>query len=159
MDSLRTISKNVLASITRGWPQNHLAIPTTFKKTSNTYMEYKPAFLLAAFLLLLIFYKLSFNGRTSVSVEPDVHYAVVMDAGSSGTRAYLYSWPDHSGDPHQLLQISPLLEDGEPIVKKATPGLSTFGETPDNAFEYLRPLLTFASENIPVEKHKETPLY
>merc|ERR550517_1121095 len=33
------------------------------------------------------------------------------------------------------------------------------GETPDNAFEYLRPLLTFASDNIPKEKHKETPLY
>ena len=82
-----------------------------------------------------------------------------MDAGSSGTRVYLYSWPDHSGDPHQLLQISPLLEDGEPMVKKATPGLSTFGEAPDNAFEYLRPLLMFASENIPREKHKETPLY
>ena len=33
-----------------------------------------------------------------------LHYAVVMDAGSSGTRAYLYSWPQHSGDPHQLLK-------------------------------------------------------
>ena len=30
------------------------------------------------------------------------------------------------------------------------------GETPDNAFEYLRPLLTFASDNIPKEKHKVT---
>ena len=33
-----------------------------------------------------------------------LHYAVVMDAGSSGTRAYIYSWPQHSGDPHQLLK-------------------------------------------------------
>ena len=82
-----------------------------------------------------------------------------MDAGSSGTRAYLYSWPQHSGDPHQLLKISPLLQDGEPMVKKVTPGLSSMGETPDNAFEYIRPLLTFARDNIPKEKHKETPLY
>ena len=84
---------------------------------------------------------------------------MVMDAGSSGTRAYLYSWPQHSGDPHQLLKISPLLQDGEPMVKKVTPGLSSMGETPDNAFEYIRPLLTFARDNIPKEKHKETPLY
>ena len=94
-----------------------------------------------------------------MSSLPDLHYAVVMDAGSSGTRAYLYSWPDHSGDPHQLLNISPILQDGEPMVKKATPGLSSMGPTPDNAFEYLRPLLMFASENVPREKHKETPLY
>ena len=32
----------------------------------------------------------------------------------------------------------------------------SMGETPDNAFEYLRPLLTFASDNIPKEKHKVT---
>ena len=90
---------------------------------------------------------------------PELHYAVVMDAGSSGTRAYLYSWPQHSGDPHQLLKISPLLQDQEPMVKKVTPGLSSMGETPDNAFEYIRPLLMFASDNIPRDKHKETPLY
>ena len=34
----------------------------------------------------------------------------------------------------------------------------SMGETPDNAFEYLRPLLTFASDNIPKEKHKVTPV-
>ena len=96
---------------------------------------------------------------TSASAEDSVHYAVVMDAGSSGTRAYLYSWPQHSGDPHQLLRISPLLQDGEPMVKKVSPGLSSMGETPDNAFEYIRPLLMFASEHIPRHKHKETPLY
>ena len=89
----------------------------------------------------------------------DIHYAVVLDAGSSGTRTYLFSWPDHCGDKHELLKISPLLQGGEPMVKKATPGLSSLGETPDNAFEYIRPLLMFASNTIPKEKHKETSLY
>ena len=49
-------------------------------------------------------------GTTSLPSEPELHYAVVMDAGSSGTRAYLYTWPQHTGDPHQLLKISPLLQ-------------------------------------------------
>ena len=98
-------------------------------------------------------------GQSSPAPAPALHYAVVMDAGSSGTRVYLYSWPDHTGDRHQLLAISPLLRDGEPMVKKATPGLSSLGEKPENAFEYIRPLLSFASENIPRQKHKETPLY
>ena len=45
------------------------------------------------------------------------------------------------------------------MVKKVSPGLSSMGDTPDSAFEYIRPLLVFASQNIPKEKHKETPLY
>jgi len=102
-----------------------------------------------------------FLGSSATFTSPPVetHYAVVLDAGSSGTRAYLYSWPDHSGDKRELLKISPILQDGEPMVKKASPGLSSQGETPNNAFEYIRPLLIFASDNIPQEKHKETPLY
>ncbi len=57
---------------------------------------------------------------------PNTQYAVVVDAGSSGSRAYLYSWPEHSGNPRDLLDISPLKDrdDGKPLVKKATPGIS-----------------------------------
>lgn len=99
------------------------------------------------------------SSPTLLPTDGDIHYAVVLDAGSSGTRTYLFSWPDHCGDKHELLKISPLLQGGEPMVKKATPGLSSLGETPDNAFEYIRPLLMFASNTIPKEKHKETSLY
>ena len=55
------------------------------------------------------------------------HYAVVVDAGSSGSRAYLYSWPAHSGRRHELLKIEPLTDragDGRPKYKKVKPGLS-----------------------------------
>jgi len=143
-------------------------LPTNMRKLSHPNMEYRTysivgAIIVCLLFLLLIFYKLGsiFPGTSSnyLALEDDTYYAVVLDAGSSGTRAYLYSWPSHSGDKHELLKISPLLQDGEPMVKKVSPGLSSMGETPDNAFEYLRPLLLFASENIPQEKHKETPLY
>ena len=82
---------------------------------------------------------------SSPTYEPmvaDTHYAVVLDAGSSGTRAYLYSWPDHSGDKHELLKISPLLQDGEPMLKKATPGLSSPGIS-DTQVGVSRPRLRF----------------
>jgi len=114
---------------------------------------------IALLTLLLFSYGAFPSALGSAPSSRELHFAIVLDAGSSGTRAYLYSWPEHSGDRHELLKISPLLQDGEPMVKKASPGLSSMGETPDNAFEYLRPLLTFASNNIPKEKHKETPLY
>ena len=62
-----------------------------------------------------------------VSNSEGLHYAIVIDAGSSGSRAYLYAWPTHSGDPHELLKISPLTgHDGDPLVKKAEPGLSRY---------------------------------
>ena len=64
----------------------------------------------------------------------------MIDAGSSGSRAYLYGWPSHSGDEHQLLKIRPIVSkkkfDGNknenfkvtegPLVKKVTPGLSRY---------------------------------
>jgi len=143
-------------------------LPTNMRKLSNPNMEYKTVSILGTFIvfllfLLLLFYKLGaiIPGSSSnyQSQEVETYYAVVLDAGSSGTRAYLYSWPSHSGDKHELLKISPLLQDGEPMVKKVSPGLSSMGGTPDNAFEYIRPLLLFARDNIPKEKHKETPLY
>ena len=58
----------------------------------------------------------------------------MIDAGSSGSRAYLYAWPSHSGDMHELLKIRPLVSkiktdeniqgSGEPLVEKVSPGLS-----------------------------------
>ena len=60
-------------------------------------------------------------------VVADVNFAVVIDAGSSGSRAYVYYWPDHSGDPRSLLRIDPLRgEDGDPLVKSVSPGLSRY---------------------------------
>ena len=63
----------------------------------------------------------------------------MIDAGSSGSRAYLYAWPDHSGDMHELLKIRPLVSKiknnpktdsssviEEPLVEKVTPGLSRY---------------------------------
>ncbi len=38
-------------------------------------------------------------------------------------------------------------------------GISSYADTPSAVSSYLKPLLTFAADHIPVEKHKETPLY
>jgi hypothetical protein len=55
----------------------------------------------------------------------DFNYAIVIDAGSSGSRAYLYFWPEHSGNPKSLLKIDPICDKkGEPLVKAITPELS-----------------------------------
>ena len=67
------------------------------------------------------------NRSPGLSNPSIVNFAVVVDAGSSGSRAYLYGWPQHSGDPHELLKITPLTTEdygAKPLYKKVTPGLS-----------------------------------
>ena len=62
--------------------------------------------------------------RTLFSYGPNVHYGIVLDCGSSGTRVYVYIWPPHSGNPRDLLNIQQLKDqDNQPVVKKVSPGL------------------------------------
>ena len=56
--------------------------------------------------------------------DPNLHYGIVIDCGSSGSRLYIYVWPEHSGRENELLQIKQLLDKhGYPVVKKLEPGL------------------------------------
>ncbi|XP_025016970.1 ectonucleoside triphosphate diphosphohydrolase 7 isoform X2 [Tetranychus urticae] len=48
---------------------------------------------------------------------------------------------------------------GKDLYKKITPGLSSFSVNPQDAYNYIYPLLEFANNNVPSFKHKETPLY
>ncbi|XP_076470889.1 ectonucleoside triphosphate diphosphohydrolase 7-like [Babylonia areolata] len=90
----------------------------------------------------------------------DLHYGIVIDCGSSGSRVYVYFWPPHSGNPHDLLNIQQLMDhEGKPVAKKVSPGLSSFEDHPDEASDHIKKLLLFAQDYIPREKHKETPLY
>lgn len=89
-----------------------------------------------------------------------LEYAIVIDAGSSGSRIYIYIWPPHNGDVEHLLNIHQLTDDfNRPLVKKITPGLSSFADEPFKASDYLYPLLQFAAENVPIDKHAQTPLF
>ena len=54
-------------------------------------------------------------------MESKNHYAIVVDAGSSGSRAYLYHWPEENTS--DLLKITPLTDHkNEPLVKSVSPG-------------------------------------
>ncbi|OTF69273.1 nucleoside phosphatase-like protein, partial [Euroglyphus maynei] len=84
----------------------------------------------------------------------------MIDAGSSGSRVYIYVWPPHSGDMRQLLKIRMLRDQlGHDVYHTITPGLSSCALNISSSSSYITPLLEFAAEHIPMEKHKETPLY
>ncbi|XP_029465948.1 ectonucleoside triphosphate diphosphohydrolase 7 [Rhinatrema bivittatum] len=92
--------------------------------------------------------------------NPSLNYGIVVDCGSSGSRVFVYFWPQHNGNPHDLLDIKQMRDQSsKPVVKKIKPGISVMASTPDKASDYMFPLLSFAAAHVPAEKHKETPLY
>lgn len=104
----------------------------------------------------------SFSNKKSPQLttdNDDLSYGVVIDCGSSGSRAFLYSWRRHSGNINDLLQIRQVARDDKPVVMKITPGISTYASTPSRVGTYLRPLINFIKEEIPYHKQKDTQLY
>ncbi|NWV75843.1 ENTP7 diphosphohydrolase, partial [Dasyornis broadbenti] len=92
--------------------------------------------------------------------DSSLNYGVVVDCGSSGSRVFVYFWPPHNGNPHDLLDIKQMRDrSSRPVVKKIKPGISVTAAAPEQATPYLRPLLRFAAAHVPARKHKETPLY
>ncbi|XP_011665022.2 ectonucleoside triphosphate diphosphohydrolase 4 isoform X1 [Strongylocentrotus purpuratus] len=92
--------------------------------------------------------------------DPNLYYGVVVDAGSSGTRVFVYFWPSHTGKNNELLQIHQMRDPNrQPVVKKIKPGLAELASTPSEASIYMKPLLNFAVNHIPESKIPETPLY
>jgi len=55
--------------------------------------------------------------------DPALNYGVVVDCGSSGSRVFVYFWPPHNGNPHDLLDIRQMRDrSSRPVVKKIKPG-------------------------------------
>ncbi|XP_077417544.1 ectonucleoside triphosphate diphosphohydrolase 4 isoform X2 [Vanacampus margaritifer] len=94
------------------------------------------------------------------ATNPDLNYGLVVDCGSSGSRMYVYCWPSHNGNPRKLLDIRQMRDQNrKSVVMKIKPGISKMAQTPEKASDYIYPLLSFAAEHIPKNKHIETPLY
>ena len=71
--------------------------------------------------LLFSFHFFIFSASSWPTIESKNHYAIVVDAGSSGSRAYLYHWPEENTS--DLLKITPLTDvKNEPLVKSVSPG-------------------------------------
>lgn len=91
-------------------------------------------------------------------------YGIVLDAGSSGTRIYIYKWdrPEHArkeADPKALGRLPELKWEKE-WVKKIKPGIATYGDNPEQVGpEYLRELLEHAHTIIPEDELSSTPVF
>jgi Golgi nucleoside diphosphatase len=97
-----------------------------------------------------------------MATEADRRYGVVLDAGSSGTRIYIYRWPSHEVArlDQSALQALPELETKDKWNMKVHPGVSTFGATPESVGpEHLKPLLEHALKYVPKDAIPDTPIF
>lgn len=56
--------------------------------------------------------------------DPTLNYGIMVDCGSSGSRIFVYYWPRHNGNPHNLLDIKQMRDKNtKPVVMKIKPGI------------------------------------
>ena len=91
-------------------------------------------------------------------------YGVILDAGSSGTRVYVYKWLKNSvarkGASPPELRAFPAIETDSKWTKKTHPGVSTFGKTPSLVGpDHLQDLLQHALDIVPRDEVPNTPFF
>ncbi|KKY15620.1 putative nucleoside diphosphatase [Phaeomoniella chlamydospora] len=91
-------------------------------------------------------------------------YGVILDAGSSGTRIYIYRWLDNARarkDASQAeLKSLPVIDTKDKWTLKTHPGVSSFGETPNLIGpDHLKPLYEHALDIIPEDQVSDTPIF
>lgn len=89
-------------------------------------------------------------------------YGVILDAGSSGTRVYIYKWKDPAKALKQAsaseAHILPKLKLHK--SKKIHPGVSTFAENVASVGpDHLKALIDTALDEIPASQVSETPIF
>jgi apyrase len=75
-------------------------------------------------------------------------YAIVIDAGSTGSRVHIFKFTEKGGN----LQLQ------YDKFDQLKPGLSSFADDPPKAAESLAPLLKLAEETVPKEQQAETAI-
>ncbi|CAM9200016.1 unnamed protein product [Phaeothamnion confervicola] len=88
-------------------------------------------------------------GGTAVAAGRPFDYAIVVDAGSSGSRVYVYELRNEDGELRVV---------GRPGAK-VLPGLSSYEAAPEGAGPYLMPLFDAAAAMIPAACHRTTPVF
>ncbi|CZT46654.1 related to apyrase (NDPase/NTPase) [Rhynchosporium secalis] len=89
-------------------------------------------------------------------------WGVILDAGSSGTRVYIYRWLNaakalQKADAKDLISLPKIKMKSE---RKIKPGVSTFADRPHNVGpEHLKQLLDHALNYIPEDQVKDTPIF
>ena len=97
------------------------------------------------------------SAKINRNPDPKDHYAIIVDAGSSGSRLQIYGWdsiPTKSSSTSAALDAPTFPKIDELVNKKIQPGLSTFSKTPRENLkaelqQYWKFLLDLAQGYVP----------
>ncbi|KAL5706562.1 apyrase [Ranunculus cassubicifolius] len=121
---------------------------------SDKMYRYRGIILVISIPLLLITFVLFLmphsNPSLHLSKSRSNSYAVIFDAGSSGSRVHVYCFD-------QNLNLLPIGKELELFVQKK-PGLSSYASDPQEAAESLRSLLEEAERIVPKDLRGSTPV-
>ena len=93
--------------------------------------------------------------RTRRSADSDdVQYAVVIDAGSSGSRVRVYRWPDDRGQHVVMAGVRSV----KPTLKIRI-GLASVADNRTEVRNHIEQLIGNASGHVPPAQHADTPIY
>jgi len=91
--------------------------------------------------------------RVARGVAPDRReYGVVIDAGSSGSRVWVYRWPA-SKKRWVLPKIEPV------YTERVQPGLADYAEDINNMSNVIKKLINVAKAYVPVQLQPATSIY
>ncbi len=86
------------------------------------------------------------------SSDDDTSFAVLIDAGSSGSRVHVFELrQDNSQGDIPNIRLPP-------HKLKIEPGLSSYEDRPEDAGHSLQPLIDFAASKVPSDQWAETPI-
>ncbi|XP_068661767.1 apyrase 2-like isoform X2 [Aristolochia californica] len=91
-----------------------------------------------------------FVPKRKITSSGSKSYAVIFDAGSSGSRVHVYCFDEK-------LNLLPIGKDLELFVQKK-PGLSSYASNPQEAADSLKSLLVEAENAVPPTLHSKTPV-
>ena len=94
------------------------------------------------------------QGRLVISGSPDVSYAILIDAGSTGSRMYIYKFTlNGNGKVDSVDDVEELTNS----LGKLKPGLSSMLNKPDDIEAYFQKLFDEAEKIIPKGQQSSTP--
>lgn len=88
--------------------------------------------------------------------KPEEKYAIICDAGSSGTRIKVYKLVI---GVHEPIEVSDVKELDVPKPYKVKPGISSFAGSVGDLGNYLDDLIDSAKQVVPADQQASTPIY
>lgn len=83
------------------------------------------------------------------------NYGIMVDAGSSGTRAFVYTWDSATEVP----DVKPIYDNGKPVKIKIKIRLADSAKDPELIERIFKPICETAEKYIPNSERSSTPMY